>query len=49
MQKYLFKNISVTNEGTIIIADVFIQKGRIEKIGKNLNVSEKVTEINGDG
>ncbi len=49
MQKYLFKNISVVNEGKIIIADVFIQKGRIEKIGKNINVKEKVIEINGEG
>ncbi|MDB5222654.1 MAG: dihydroorotase [Chitinophagaceae bacterium] len=49
MQKYLFKNISVVNEGTIIIADVFIQKGRIEKIEKNINVKENVTEINGEG
>ncbi len=49
MQKYLFKNISVVNEGTITTADVFIQKGRIEKIGNNLNVKENVTEINGEG
>ncbi len=47
MQKYLFKNISVVNEGTINITDVFIQRGRIEKIGENINVKEKVTEING--
>jgi dihydroorotase len=49
MQKYLFKNISVVNEGMIKIADVFIQKGRIEKIGNNINVKENVTEINGEG
>ena len=49
MQKYLFKNISVVNEGSIQIADVFIQKRRIEKIGKNINVKENVTEINGEG
>ena len=49
MQKYLFKNISVVNEGAIQIADVFIQKGRIEKIGNNINVTENVTEINGEG
>ena len=49
MQKYLFKNISVVNEGTIQIADVFIQKGRIEKIGNNINKKENVTEINGEG
>ena len=49
MQKYLFKNISVVNEGTIKTADVLIQKGRIEKIGTNINVKENVTEINGEG
>ena len=49
MQKYLFKNISVVNEGTIKIADVFIQKGRIEKIGNNINVKENIIEINGEG
>ena len=49
MQKYLFKNISVVNDGSIIIADVFVQKGRIEKIGDNINVKENVTEINGKG
>ena len=48
MQKYLFKNISVVNEGTIKIADVFIQNGRIEKIGNTINVKENVTEINGE-
>lgn len=48
MQKYLFKNISVVNDRTIIIADVFIQKGRIEKIGNNINVKGNVTEINGE-
>jgi dihydroorotase len=49
MQKYLFKNISVVNEGTKIVTDVFIQNGRIEKIGDNISVSENVTEINGEG
>lgn len=49
MQKYLFKNISVVNDGTIIVADVLLQKGRIEKIGKNITVKEKVVEINGEG
>ncbi len=49
MQKYLIKNISIVNEGKIIIADVFIQQGRIERMGKNLEVKEKITEINGEG
>lgn len=49
MQKYLFKNISVVNEGAITIADVFIRKGKIEKIGNSLNTKEQVIEINGEG
>ncbi len=36
MQKYLFKNISVVNEGTIIDARCFILKKAIEKIEKIL-------------
>ena len=49
MQKYLFKNISVVNEGAIISTDVFIQKEKIDKIEKNINVKENVIEINGEG
>jgi dihydroorotase len=49
MQKYLFKNISVVNEGAIITTDVLIQKEKIEKIGNNIDVKEKVTEIDGEG
>ena len=48
MQKYLFKNISVVNEGKTSVQDVFIEKGRIESIGKSLNIKEKVTEIPGE-
>ncbi len=49
MQKYLFKNISVVNEGSITMTDVFVEKGRIKKIGKGIDVKEKVIEINGEG
>lgn len=49
MQKYLFKNISVVNEGKINISDVLIQKGRIEKIAPAIHVRENVNEINGEG
>ena len=49
MQKYLFKNISVVNEGKINISDVLIQKGRIEKIEPAIRVRENVNEINGEG
>ena len=47
MQKYLIKNIQVVNEGSIINADVLINKGRIEKIGMQIDSSAK--EINGEG
>ena len=49
MQNYLFKHISVVNEGNISEKDVYIKNGRIEKIGNNINVKERVTEIIGDG
>ncbi len=49
MQKYLIKNISVVNEGKIIIADVLVQKSRIERIGIDINIKGKITEIDGDG
>ncbi|MBA2250226.1 MAG: dihydroorotase [Chitinophagaceae bacterium] len=49
MQKYLFKNISVVNEGKIFITDVLIGKGRIEKIGSSVSAKEKITEIPGEG
>lgn len=49
MQKYLFKNISIVNEGKIFISDVLIGNSRIEKITNNISLREKVTEINGEG
>src|SRR5262250_1630702 len=50
MQNYLIKNIRVVNEGTIQTADVFLKKGRIEKISPLINdVHESFTEINGEG
>jgi len=48
MQKYLFKNISVINEGHTFITDVLI-KERIEKIASNISVKEKVIEIDCEG
>ena len=35
MQKYLFKNISVVNEGVIKQQDVLVEGERIEKMGGN--------------
>lgn len=50
MQNYLIKNIRVVNEGTIRTADVFISKGRIERINGTIdNVGTNVQEIDGEG
>ena len=48
MQKYLFKNISVVNEGKTERLDVLIQNGRIEKIAQGINYKGRVEEINGE-
>ena len=40
MQNYLFKQISIVNEGNIEKKDIYIKKGRIESIGNNINVKE---------
>ncbi|MEO7306749.1 MAG: dihydroorotase [Ferruginibacter sp.] len=49
MQKYLFKNIHVVNEGKIQPMDVLINGERIEKIAAGIETKYKVTEINGEG
>lgn len=49
MQNYLFKHISVVNENNISEKDIYIKNGRIEKIADQIDVKEKVTEINGEG
>ncbi|MEP7143966.1 MAG: dihydroorotase [Ferruginibacter sp.] len=49
MQRYLFKNIEMVNEGKIEYADVLVNGERIEKIGAQLNEKGKVLEINGEG
>lgn len=49
MEKILFKNISTVNESVIKVQDVLVSNGRIEKIGTNISVPEKVKEIAGDG
>src|SRR6186713_2972912 len=49
MQKYLFKNILVVNEGKIIAQDVLINAERIERIADNIDVKENIKEINGEG
>ncbi len=42
MQNYLLKQISVVNENNISEKDVYIKNGRIERIGKSVNVKERV-------
>jgi dihydroorotase len=37
------------NEGSIQTADILIEDERIEKIGANISVNDKVQEINGEG
>jgi dihydroorotase len=49
MQKYLFKNIQVVNEGKIKTLDVLTNAGRIEKIETKIDLNESVVEINGEG
>ena len=49
MQKYLFKNIQIVNEGKIKVLDLLTDGERIEKIGSQLDSKSGVTEINGEG
>ena len=49
MQKYLFKNIQVVNEGKIKLMDVLTDGERIERIDAAINTKAAVIEINGEG
>lgn len=49
MKKYLFKNISIVNEGVIKHGDVLIVGDRIEKIDQQIKVDSQVIEIDGNG
>ncbi len=49
MQKYLFKNITLVNEGKTVITDLLTVGERIEKIAPSIAVKAAVTEINGEG
>ncbi len=48
MQKYLFKNILVVNEGKIESKDVLVIGERIEKIENSIDVNGNIIEINGE-
>src|SRR5215210_7385625 len=49
IQKYLIKNINVINEDRIIVSDVFLNGGRIEKIAPAISITSAVTEIDATG
>ncbi len=49
MQKYLFKNIRLVNEGKTVVTDLLVSGERIEKIAPQISVKSAVTEINGEG
>lgn len=49
MQKYLFKNIQVVNEGKIKTLDVLIDGKYIERIDSTINAKSNIEEINGEG
>ena len=48
MQKYLFKDILIVNEGKIDCSDVLVINDRIEKVSPNINVKGNVLEIIGE-
>lgn len=49
MQKYLIKNVSIVNEGSILVRDVLIDNKKITKIEHNIQATGNITEINGEG
>ena len=49
MQKYLIKNITVVNEGSIENKDLLIHGERIERIDRNISTDANYIEINGEG
>ncbi len=49
MQNYLLKDISIVNEGKIELKDIYLKKGRIERIDNSFNIKEKVNEIKAEG
>lgn len=49
MQKYLFKNIQLVNEGKITALDILTDGERIEKVASSIETKGKTIEINGEG
>ena len=48
MQKYLFKDVFIVNEGKIAFSDVLVINDRIEKVSPSINVKGNVLEIIGE-
>jgi dihydroorotase len=48
MQKYLFKNILIVNDGKSVYSDLLVRNERIEKIDTNITEKGNPTEINGE-
>ncbi|MHB1921040.1 MAG: dihydroorotase [Chitinophagaceae bacterium] len=49
MQRYLIKNISIVNEGSITAGDVLLHGERIEKVAPSIQEKARHIEINGSG
>ncbi|HVZ96183.1 MAG TPA: dihydroorotase [Chitinophagaceae bacterium] len=49
MQNYILKDVSIVNEGKIEVKNIYLKKGRIERIDSEFNVKEKVQEVDGAG
>lgn len=49
MQKYLFKDIQVVNEGKIKTQDVLVSNNRIERIDNSIDIKSAAAEIIGTG
>jgi dihydroorotase len=49
MSTLLIRNITIVNEGTSTVGDVWVKDGIIDQIGHNLNPAGAYREINGEG
>lgn len=49
MQKYLIRNVSIVNEGSVKQGEVLIENGRIEKVAGSINFKGRIDEIDGHG
>lgn len=45
----LIKNATIVNENSATIGDVWIKNGRIEQVGKSLEIKERIREIDATG